>query len=525
MTREFNITGNCVSELHYMVDITEKLKQIKAMIDKQRYFTINRGRQYGKTTTLSSLRHFLANDYLVISLSFEGLGHNSFVNEETFCQKILQNISHILSITHPTEVHHQEWQNPAVKDFDLLSHHITNRCRDKKIVLMIDEVDKASNYRVFLDFLNMLRSKFIARRDGLDFTFHSVILAGVYDIKNIKLKMVSEGTYILTNGEKEQNSPWNIATAFNVDMAFSPTEIEGMLKDYEQHHATGMDSAAIAEDIYFYTNGYPVLVSNICRYIDEDLEKQWHLDSVKEAVRRLVRETDNELFKSLSQNLERNENVQNLLYDVLILGARRSFAPDNPTIDLANRYGYIYSLNDHVKVFNKIFEIRLTQYFISKDEEQMGVISNGGLIADITRGGRFNMQLCLERFSMHWQELYSEKDEKFIERQCRMIFLTYLKPILNGQGFYFIETALTDDRRMDLVVIYGKERFVLELKTWKGLLYNEKGVEQLLGYMNKLNEEKGYLLTFDFRKKPELLEPQWRSENRKSIFEVRVSFK
>ena len=159
MTKEFNITGNCAPELHYMVEITEKLKQIKAMIDKQRYFTINRGRQYGKTTTLSSLRHFLGNDYLVISLSFEGFGYESFVNEETFCQKFLKNISHILSITHPSEFYSQEWQDPTIKDLDLLSDHITNRCRDKKIVLMIDEADKASNYRVFLDFLNMLRSK------------------------------------------------------------------------------------------------------------------------------------------------------------------------------------------------------------------------------------------------------------------------------------------------------------------------------------------------------------------------------
>ena len=522
MAKEFNITGTCIPNEHYLVNIEEKLKQIKAMVDKQRYFTINRGRQYGKTTTLSHLRRFLADEYLVIPMSFEGFGHDSFASERIFCQKFLENISRLLLITHPLEPYALEWENKEAIDFDLLSRHITKQCQQKKVVLMIDEVDKASNYRVFLDFLNMLRNKFLARRDGLDFTFHSVILAGVYDIKNIKLKMLSEGTHTLTQGEKEQNSPWNIATAFKVEMAFSPIEIEGMLKDYEQDHGTGMDLDAIAGEIYFYTNGYPVLVSSICRYMDEDLEKQWDLEGVKEAVRLLVRETDNELFKSLSQNLERNENVRQLLYDILILGRRRSFSSTNPTVDLAHRYGYIQRDTDRVKVFNKIFEMVITNYFISKDEEKIGVMSNGGLIADVTRHGHFNMQFCLERFKAHWQELYSEKDEKFLEKQCRMIFLTYLKPILNGEGFYFIETALTDDRRMDLVVIYGKERFILELKTWKGTLYNEKGVEQLLGYMNKLNEEKGYLLTFDFREDPEFIESQWRDEGGKSVFEVRV---
>jgi len=277
----------------------------------------------------------------------------------------------------------------------------------------------------------------------------------------------------------------------------------------------------MAEEIYSYTNGYPVLVSRICWYLDTKI-KQWNLEDVSEAVHRLVRETDNELFKSLSQNLERNELMRNLLYDVLILGLRRSFTITNPTVDLAHRYGYIQGVNERVKISNKIFEIVITNYFISKDEERLEMVSSGGLIAEITKGGRFNMELCLERFRVHWQEMYSDKGVKFLEKQCRIIFLTYLKPFLNGNGFYFIETALTDDRRMDLIVTYGKERFVLELKIWKGRLYNEKGVDQLLGYMNKLGEDKGYLLTFDFRKNPEPFEPQWGREEEKEIFEVRV---
>jgi len=252
------------------------------------------------------------------------------------------------------------------------------------------------------------------------------------------------------------------------------------------------------------------------------LEKQWTLSGVREAVNRLVRETDNELFKSLSKNLENNEKVRNLLYDGLILGARRSFATANPSIELAYRYGYIQDDNGRAKISNRIFEMVMTDYFISKDEEAVGMISNGGLIAEITRGGRFNLQLCLERFLLHWQEVYHPKNGKFFENQCRMIFLTYLKPILNGNGFYTIESALSDDRRMGLVIIYNHERFVLELKTWKGQLYNEKGVRQLLGYLDKLNEEKGYLLTFDFRKNPENHKPHWRIEQERKIFEARV---
>ena len=50
--REFNSTGLCVPERHYMVDISDRVAQIRAMVEKGDYFCVNRARQYGKTTTL-----------------------------------------------------------------------------------------------------------------------------------------------------------------------------------------------------------------------------------------------------------------------------------------------------------------------------------------------------------------------------------------------------------------------------------------------------------------------------------------
>ena len=52
-------------------------------------------------------------------------------------------------------------------------------------------------------------------KQGMNYTFHSVILAGVYDIKNLKLKLRPDA-------EKKYNSPWNIAADFNVDMTLHP---------------------------------------------------------------------------------------------------------------------------------------------------------------------------------------------------------------------------------------------------------------------------------------------------------------
>lgn len=58
----------------------------------------------------------------------------------------------------------------------------------------------------------LLTFYYLMQREDMDFTFHNVILAGVYDIKNIKLKMINEGVHTPSADEgRIYNSPWNIA--------------------------------------------------------------------------------------------------------------------------------------------------------------------------------------------------------------------------------------------------------------------------------------------------------------------------
>ena len=72
MNRYFNINGVCDPAKHYMVDLSDRLHQVKSLVDRGDYFVINRARQYGKTTTLSQLTHSLSEDYTVFFISFEG---------------------------------------------------------------------------------------------------------------------------------------------------------------------------------------------------------------------------------------------------------------------------------------------------------------------------------------------------------------------------------------------------------------------------------------------------------------------
>ena len=522
--RKFNVTGTCIPEEDYMVDVTTKLIETKKLIDDKAYFTINRGRQYGKTTMVNQLKQFLANDYVVISISFEGFDLEEFENAGVFSQAFLKRIHQALRFSNVDEAYRESWKNPTIKSFSGLSDHITDMCENKKIVLMIDEVDKASNNRVFLGFLGILREKFLARKVGKDFTFHSVILVGVYDIRNIKLKMVQDGLYTGQIDEMTTfNSPWNIATQFNVDMSFDPNEIESMLIDYEKDHQTGMNIAEIANEIHDYTSGYPVLVSGICKYIDEDLDKDWTVVGVRRAVKLILKE-ERPLFDTLVKNLASNKNISHLLYNTVMVGSKRSLNAHNPIINLAYRYGYLSEVAGRLQVSNKIFEIFLTNYFIdeqiAKDliEDHDLFVNNDGII----QGGRFNMETCLEKFAEYYAKYYHDKNETFLEREGRLVFLMFISPVLNGNGFVYMESQSADGKQTDIIVNFGNEQFIIELKIWDGKSKHEKSYTQLLEYMKKFSLTTGYLLTFNFNKnkKPH---QQWTQidENRK-IFDVMV---
>ena len=217
----FNTTAVCIPELHYMVDLTERLQKIKRMVDSGKYFTINRARQYGKTTTLKALEKYLKDEYIVISLDFQRIDSDAFSSIGKFSQtfaRLLLDANEFRGIEIPQKfLEAFRGLNERISsdvNMDDLFRIIMRWCREaeKPIVLMIDEVDSAADNQVFLDFLAQLRSNYI-ERDTLP-VFWSVILAGVTDIKNLRRK--------LRHGDAHKfNSPWNIAADFNIEMSFT----------------------------------------------------------------------------------------------------------------------------------------------------------------------------------------------------------------------------------------------------------------------------------------------------------------
>ena len=192
--KSFNTTAVCIPSKHYMVDISGKVKEIRKLVDAGKYFTINRARQYGKTTTLKALQKALQSDYFVIGLSFERLTSSNFASEQSFvkafCRLFKKNPAQYITI--PPEIRNQfedYLQRKEEKaEMDELFLTLGEWCRisEKPVVMLVDEVDSATNNQVFIDFLAQLRDGYISREADDVPAFWSVILAGVRVVKHLK---------------------------------------------------------------------------------------------------------------------------------------------------------------------------------------------------------------------------------------------------------------------------------------------------------------------------------------------------
>ncbi len=505
--KTFNTTVSCVPNKHYMVDMSSRIHTIiSSYIDQGKYFVINRARQYGKTTTLQALKRALKSNYHVLSISFAGRP-SMFKSEQSFVNGFVRKLhtameqvgmdKELFSVMTDSE-------NP----FEDLGEAITELCdaSDKEIVLMIDEVDEATNNEIMIHFLATLRDKYIFREDGVDNTFKSVILAGVYDIKNLKLK-------IRPDADHRYNSPWNVAADFYLDMSLEAQGIAGMLREYRADYQLGFDAEWFGQQIYDYTSGYPYLVSKLCWLLDNKVwqetefktrEAAWTERGLQRALKLLVTES-NTLYDDLNKKLAENAALKELIYNIVVCRKERAFNLNDELISLGYMFGWLKEADGIAVISNRIFETVICDKLIQeKSNEEWFRTSYEGIYLFKTDNA-LDMNKIMERFAAHYKELYSSFTKAFLEREARMLFLCFLKPIINGTGNYYIEPESFDKTRTDIVVDYHGKRYIIELKLWHGESYEQAGKEQLVGYLNRYDLSEGWLLSFCFNKNKEML--------------------
>lgn len=370
--RYFNTEGLCKPDEHYMVRLDDRLEKIKRLyVDRGKYFVINRGRQYGKTTTLRALEEYLKDEYLVVSLDFQGISTEEFADEKTFVCAFTK--AFLMAFPSGQK---EDWLKPLEefvgnKSFGCLYelfHQLSRICMvaDRPIVLLIDGMDSALRNRVLVDFLAQLRAGYMRREKGS--AFQSVILAGVRDIRNLAEE-------IRPYAEYRCSSPWNIAAEFRIDMSFSEEQITDMLKEYEVDHRTGMDVMVAAKEIHQYTLGHPYFVSAICKCLDEDIPdwnrsgatlSVWNEEGIAEAVKLIIMQ-NTPIFDDIIKQFGACKELKNLTEEILNKGRWISFCPAQKVTGLGIMCGFLKEKDNHVVISNRIFERYLLNMFADRE--------------------------------------------------------------------------------------------------------------------------------------------------------------
>ena len=86
-------------------------------------------------------------------------------------------------------------------------------------------------------------------------------------------------------------------------------------------------------------------------------------------------------------------------------------------------FNFIKNVDGLVKLSNRIFETRIYNLFVSEAQTSQAeneIINEGSMDKPLfIINGKLNMKKVLERFCVHFNEIYDKKDEKFLEKQGR----------------------------------------------------------------------------------------------------------
>ncbi|MDH6106604.1 ATP-binding protein, partial [Anabaenopsis tanganyikae CS-531] len=184
MTKWFNTAGPCKPDIHYTLPTSERLPQLKRLIDQQNYFVIHAPRQTGKTTAMLTLAQELtaSGKYTAVMVSAE-VGSPFPDQPEVAEQAILGAWQDAIDFWLPTELQPPFLTNgnPPQRIGSFLKSWAEASVRP--LVVFIDEIDSLQN-QTLITVLRQLRDGFPRRPQGFP---QCVALIGMRDVRDYKV--------------------------------------------------------------------------------------------------------------------------------------------------------------------------------------------------------------------------------------------------------------------------------------------------------------------------------------------------
>ena len=479
------------------------------LIQSKQYFVLHAPRKTGKTTFLHALAHRLNRDgnYVSVVCSMESAGYPSISVEdanEVFIRSLFQTAAVFLDEDQMPPNPYSYASSPQ-----LFRQYLTDWCQslDKPLVLLLDEVDSLYD-DVLISTLRQLRDGFQARPHNFP---QSVALVGLRDIREYRLRARADNPSI------GAGSPFNVKAESFFLSVFSKEEVRDLLNQHTED--TGqIFSAEVFEKLYEYSGGQPWLTNALAneivlKILKNDYSQAITPDMVELAKERLIEQRQTHL-DSLADKI--NEPRVRPIVMSIITGEAPAFDGFDDALRYCRDLGIITG-SSPIRFANPIYREIITrilnsalQYGIDSDVAQTswylepdGSLNMDKLLAAFTDFYRWNSESWLERF-------------QYKEAGHQLLLMAFLQRIINGGGHIEREMAVGNGRT-DLAVFWKEQLFPIEIKMHHDARSETQGIQQLSRYMDKLGQQRGFLVLFEKKSSDEL---PWEQRIRREIHTV-----
>jgi hypothetical protein len=476
-----------------MIEASSRLQGVEQLIDMEQYFVIHAARQSGKTTYLKDLAQRLneSGKYYALYCSLESL--QKVNNAKEGIPEIVKLLKKVILFSDIPNKYEFAEDADYTYFSGVLNMSLSLFCMkiDKPLVLLFDEADCLSE-DTLITFLRQLREGY-NYRSTIPFV-HSLALVGMRKIRDYKAKIRPESESL------GSASPFNIVTKAMTLKNFTKDEITSLYRQHTDECGQIFEQEAI-DLIYEQTQGQPWLVNAIAR---EVIVKMLQSDYTQSVTAPLVVEAIQTII------LRRDTHIDSLLERLKEDRVRRVIEPMLTGEDFFDRLsddyqyvtdlGLIKSIGGKTQPANPIYGEVIARTLSFDAQEQFTLKKPDSSIPRYLKDGKIDMNCLMQDFQQFWRENSDIWIERFYYREAapHLILMAFLQRILNGGG-YIIRDMGAGTGRTDLCVVYGDNKYPVELKLWRGEKSVTKGIEQTIRYMDVFGCNEGWLAVFDRR--------------------------
>jgi hypothetical protein len=494
MARFFNTSGPCEAHKHYMLPAEQRIPDLLPLVEQEQYFVLHAARQTGKTTAMQAFaRRLRAQGVVAVWATLET---SQRIEDLDIAEPLwIGALEDAALFSLPEDLRPdpaaESRQGRRLQDF---LQRWCQKVDERPVVVLLDEADVVTG-PALVSLLRQLRGGFMRRGPGR-FPV-SVALIGMRDLRDY-LAHVKDGVPV------NPGSPFNIKSASITLRNFTAAEVASLYAQHTEDTGQVFTPEASAR-AFWWTQGQPFLVNALARICVMELVtdrsisvEAAHIDAAKE---RLVLARTTHL-DSLAERLK-EERVARVVQPALLGDTPFSIVYDSDDFEYVVDLGLLRRGPTGAEASNPLYREVLARQL--SYNLQMAI--NQPTWRWQTDEGRLDFPALLEAFFDWWREnedaIYAHGNKQYPEALPHLAFMAFLQRVVNGGGQVMREFA-AGRGAVDIVVTYGPDRFVVEIKRIfksgkSAQKVRDAGIQQLASYLDALGEQQGWLIIFDQR--------------------------